>query len=182
VNERSAGKKSRRNLETRLRRIKAIFFDVDGVLTDGKIYLGQSEDMKAYSTKDGFGILVAVAAGLGVFLVTGRSSAGVTRRARGLGVKAFQNVEDKLACVRSVCKKTGLELDEVAFVGDDLNDLSVMKEVGVSVAVANAVDEIKAIASLTTSRNGGEGAAREVIERVMRSQGKWCETVREFLS
>jgi YrbI family 3-deoxy-D-manno-octulosonate 8-phosphate phosphatase len=174
--------KSRRGLDKRLKCIKAIFFDVDGVLTDGRIYLGEREEVKAYSTKDGFGILIAGAAGLEVFLVTGRSSASVTRRAGELGVKAFQNVEDKLLCVRTVCEKAGLKLDEVVFVGDDLNDLTVMREVGVSFAVANAAEDIKAIAHLTTSRDGGEGAAREVIERILRSQGKWNETVRQFLS
>jgi YrbI family 3-deoxy-D-manno-octulosonate 8-phosphate phosphatase len=172
----------RRDLDERLKRIKAIFFDVDGVLTDGRIYLGQREEAKAYSTRDGFGILIAGAAGLEVFLVTGRSSASVSRRAGELRVKAFQNVEDKLLCVRSVCKKVGFELDEAAFVGDDLNDLTVMKEVGVSFAVANAADEIKAIADLTTSKNGGEGAAREVVERILRRQGKWDETAKQFLS
>lgn len=170
-----------RDLDKKLRRVKAIFFDVDGVLTDGRIYLGQNEEAKAYSTKDGFGILIARAAGLKVFLVTGRSSASVTRRAGELGVKAFQNVEAKLLCVRMVCAKAGFELDEAAFVGDDLNDLTVMREVGVSFAVANAADEIKAIAHLTTSKNGGEGAAREVVEKILRSQGKWDETAKQFL-
>jgi YrbI family 3-deoxy-D-manno-octulosonate 8-phosphate phosphatase len=180
--ERPRTQNTQRDLDERLRRVKAIFFDVDGVLTDGRIYLGQREDVKAYSAKDGFGILMADAAGLEVFLVTGRSSASVTRRAGELGVKAFQNVEDKLSCVRTVCEKADLKLDEVVFVGDDLNDLTVMREVGVSFAVADAADEIKAVAHLTTLKNGGRGAAREVIERILRSQGKWNETVRHFLS
>ena len=182
MSERNSEGKSVVGLDEKLRRLKAIFFDVDGVLTDGKIYLGQREDVKAYSTKDGFGILVAGAAGLEVFLVTGRSSASVTRRAGELGVKAFQNVEDKLVCLRTVCAKAGFTLDDVAFVGDDLNDLNAMKEVGVSFAVADAACEITTIADFTTSKNGGEGAAREVIEMILRSQGKWEETVREFLS
>lgn len=175
------GKRSKGDLAVRLRRIKAVFFDVDGVLTDGRIYLGQTDDVKAYSTKDGFGVRIAGAAGLQVFLVTGRSSAGVTRRAGELGVKVFQNVEDKLSCVKRICRRIGLELDQVAFAGDDLNDLKVMREVGVSFAVANASHEIKAIAHRTTSKNGGEGAAREIIELILRSQKKWERTVREFL-
>jgi 3-deoxy-D-manno-octulosonate 8-phosphate phosphatase (KDO 8-P phosphatase) len=174
--------KLKRDLDQRLQGVKAIFFDVDGVLTDGRIYLGQKEEAKAYSTKDGFGILMAGAAGLEVFLVTGRSSASVRRRAGELGVKAFQSIGDKLLCVRTVCEKAGLKLTEAAFVGDDLNDLAVMREIGVSFAVANAADEIKAIAHLTTSKNGGEGAAREVVERILRSQGKWDETAKQFLS
>ena len=173
--------KLKRDLNEKLERVKAIFFDVDGVLTDGRIYLGQREEAKAYSTKDGFGILIAREAGLKVFLVTGRSSASVTRRAGELGVKAFQNVEDKLLCVGRLCEKAGFKLREAAFVGDDLNDLAVMRKVGVSFAVANAADEIKAIAHLTTSKNGGEGAAREVVEKILRSQGKWDETAKQFL-
>ncbi|MCX5800527.1 MAG: HAD hydrolase family protein [Candidatus Eisenbacteria bacterium] len=181
MSEGNSEKRLEAGLDGRMRRIKAVFFDVDGVLTDGKIYLGRREDAKAYSTKDGFGILVAGTAGLEVSLVTGRSSASVTRRAGELGIKAFQNVEDKLACVRTICERTGLGLDEVGFAGDDLNDLKVMKEVGVAFAVANAADEIKAVAHLTISKNGGEGAAREVIERILRSQGKWDEAVRKFV-
>lgn len=166
---------------SRLKRVKAIFFDVDGVLTDGRIYLGNGEELKAYSTKDGFGIRVAVAAGIGVFLVTGRSSIGVARRASELGVEAFQNVGNKFECVKSICERMCLGLEEVAFVGDDMNDLSIMKEVGVPVAVANASDDLKAMAYVTTARSGGDGAAREFVEKVLRSQGKWDKTVRKIL-
>jgi len=173
---------SKGHLAAKLRRIKAIFFDVDGVLTDGRIYLGQTDDIKAYSTKDGFGIRVGQAAGLRVFLVTGRSSASVRRRAGELGVKVSQNVGDKLGCVRRICSGAGLELDRVAFAGDDLNDLKVLKAVGVAFAVANAADEVKAIAHYTTLRNGGDGAAREIIELILRSQQKWDKTVKEFLA
>jgi len=181
VRKLESGKRPKADLTAKLRRIKAIFFDVDGVLTDGRIYLGQTDDVKAYSTKDGFGVRVAEAAGLRVFLVTGRSSASVTRRAGELGVEVFQNVGDKLGCVRRICGRIGLELDRVAFTGDDLNDLKVMREVGVSFAVANASDEIRAIAHYTTSRSGGDGAVREIIELILRSQQKWEKTVKAFL-
>ena len=173
--------KSKASLDSRIRGIRAIFFDVDGVLTDGTLYLGSGEEFKAYSTKDGFGIRVAIAAGLGVFLVTGRSSVGVKRRASELGVEAFQNVRNKLDCVKKICRKISVGLEEAAFVGDDLNDMPVMKEVGLAVAVANASDDLKRVAHLVTSRSGGHGAGRELIEKVLRRQGKWYETVEKFV-
>lgn len=166
----------------RLAGVRAIFFDVDGVLTDGKIYLGRDEEIKAYSARDGLAVVMAREAGIEVVLVTGRSSAAVTRRAGELGVGVFQNVKDKLSCVKSICEEKGFDLAEIAFVGDDLPDISVMKEVGVSCAVADAASEVKDVAHLTTTCRGGEGAAREIIEKILRSQGKWQESVRRFLS
>jgi len=169
-------------LEARLRCIRAVFFDVDGVLTDGRIYLGRDEEIKAYSGRDGLAVVMAREAGIEVFLVTGRSSDSVTRRASELGVTAFQDVQDKLACVTSICQERGFRLAEVAFVGDDLPDLSVMREVGISCAVADGAAEVREAAHYTTSCRGGDGVAREVIEKILRSQGKWQESVRRFLS
>ncbi|UCF79816.1 MAG: HAD hydrolase family protein [Candidatus Eiseniibacteriota bacterium] len=168
-------------MTARLTRIRAVFFDVDGVLTDGKIYLGREEEMKAFSARDGLAVRMACEAGIDVFLVTGRTSTAVARRADELGVRVFQGVRDKLSCVRSVCEKRGYGLAEAAFVGDDLPDVSAMREVGVAWAVADGVAEVKDVAHLTTASRGGEGVAREVIEKIMRSQGKWQESVKQFL-
>jgi YrbI family 3-deoxy-D-manno-octulosonate 8-phosphate phosphatase len=168
-------------LENRLKDIRAVFLDVDGVLTDGRIFLGQNEELKAYSGRDGLAVMMARRAGIQVFLVTGRSSASVTRRAEELGVTAFQDVGDKLECVKSICRERGWSLVEALFMGDDLPDLSVMKEVGVSCTVADGAAEVRDMAHFTTTSRGGEGAAREVIERILRSQGKWHESVRRLM-
>lgn len=179
--EKQTGSDAERELDARLKRLKAVFFDVDGVLTDGRIYLGGDEEIKAYSGRDGLAVVMAREAGIEVFLVTGRSSDSVTRRARELGVTAFQDVQDKLACVTSICEERGFLLAEVAFVGDDLPDLSVMRKVGISCAAADGAAEVREVASFTTSCKGGEGVAREVIEKILRSQGKWQESVRRSL-
>ncbi|MFH0778271.1 MAG: HAD-IIIA family hydrolase [Candidatus Eisenbacteria bacterium] len=169
-------------LREKLARVRAVFFDVDGVLTDGRIYLGAEEIFKAFSARDGMAIRVAEQAGLRVFLVTARGSQAVTRRAEELGVTALQDVKDKLFCIKSMCEEAALSLDEVAFVGDDLHDLGAMKAVGVSFAVSDACSEARSHADAVLESRGGERAAREVIERILRSQGKWEKLVSQFLS
>jgi 3-deoxy-D-manno-octulosonate 8-phosphate phosphatase (KDO 8-P phosphatase) len=175
-----SGKSAGDDLDGRFKGVRAVFFDVDGVLTDGKIYLGQDEELKAYSGRDGLAVVMAREAGIEVFLVTGRSSASVTRRARELGVTAFQEVRDKLECVKSICEEKGWSLKEALFMGDDLPDVSVMREVGVSCTVADGAAEVREVAHFTTESRGGYGAAREVIEKILRSQGKWQESVKRL--
>ncbi len=182
MSESSSNKRAGEDLENRLRGLKAVFFDVDGVLTDGRIYLGRGEELKAYSGRDGLAVMMAREAGIEIFLVTGRSSASVARRAEELGITAFQNVGDKLECVRTICRERGWSLGQAMFMGDDLPDLSVMREVGVSCTVADGAAEVRDAAHFTTARRGGEGAAREVIEKILRSQGKWTESVKRFMS
>jgi 3-deoxy-D-manno-octulosonate 8-phosphate phosphatase (KDO 8-P phosphatase) len=155
--------------------IRLLVLDVDGVLTDGTIVYGQNEtELKAFHTHDGLGIRLALKSGLKVGLVTGRSSAALERRAAELGIEPLvQGVTDKFAAVKRMAGELSLPLAEVAFVGDDLIDLPAMLRVGLSIAVGDAVAEVKTAAQLVTVREGGRGAVREAIEFILRARDAW---------
>ncbi len=161
-----------------LRKIRMLFLDVDGVLTDGRIWLGPSgEPFKVFDVKDGQGLKMLLMAGIEVVLVTGRSSEALSRRVKELGVGLHQGVEDKQALCSSIMEKKGLKREEVCGVGDDLPDMGIFSVCGVKVAVADAVKEIKDQADIITSRAGGRGAVRELCELILKSQGRWEELV-----
>jgi 3-deoxy-D-manno-octulosonate 8-phosphate phosphatase (KDO 8-P phosphatase) len=171
-------------LRARLEKIKALVFDVDGVLTQGTIiYTDSGEEAKAFDVKDGLGMRVAAAGGLRVTLMTGRASSVVQRRARDLHIdEILQRVGDKAGALRTFAAHRGLDLAQIAFVGDDLNDLEAMRIVGVSIAPVDAVPEIRDIASLVTEAPGGRGCARQAVEAVLRAQGRWEQAVESYLS
>lgn len=154
-------------------RIRLFGMDVDGVLTDEGIYLGTAElEFKRFNVHDGMGITLIRKAGIVPFIITARVSAAVTRRARELGIEeVHQGVRDKLSCLKEITYRHGVELEQVAFVGDDLSDLTVLWSVGLPIAVANATDEIKQAAKFTTALSGGKGAVREACEYVLRLNG-----------
>ncbi len=158
----------------RAREVRLAIFDVDGVLTDGTIYIGaQGEAFKAFNIQDGHGVKMLQAAGIATAIISGRSSEAVTRRAQELGIEhVVQGSPDKVASLEALLAKVGLEPRQCAFVGDDLPDLAVMKRCGYAVAVANAVDAVKEAAHYVTRSHGGRGAVREVCELLLRSQGK----------
>ncbi len=158
--------------------------DVDGVLTDGRIYLqslpdGSAAEMKVFSAYDGAGLKMARAVGLRTGLITGRDSAAVARRAQEVGMDfMLQDRTEKLSAYEEILRQAGLRDAEVAYVGDDLPDLPVLARVGLAVAVANAAPEVKRAAHYVTARSGGEGAVREVMELLLKVQGKWAEAIR----
>jgi len=158
-----------------LKNIKVLAFDVDGVLTDGKIIIdGNGVETKAFDVQDGFGIVFAQKAGLKTVLISARASDAVRYRAEELKIdQAFIGVYPKTSAYEQMLKDFKVSDSEVCFVADDLADLVVLKRVGFAVAVANAVPEVKQAAHYVTSAKGGEGAAREVIEMVLKAQGKW---------
>ncbi len=145
-------------------RIRLACFDVDGVLTDGRLWYGaDGESLKAFHVHDGLGLRMLIEAGIEVAIVTARRSAAVTARMADLGLeRVYQGVADKLACVTSLAAELNCELEEVAFTGDDQPDADAMCAVGLAIAVANARPEIQAIAQYCTSAAGGDGAVREV--------------------
>jgi 3-deoxy-D-manno-octulosonate 8-phosphate phosphatase (KDO 8-P phosphatase) len=153
--------------------------DVDGVLTDGHVYLqsfpgGEALELKAFHSHDGAGLKLARLAGIRTGVITGRDSAAMTRRAKENGIEfVYQGREEKLAPYEEILRLAGIADAEVAFIADDLPDLPVLRRVGLAVAVANAVPEIKTLAHLVTERPGGQGAVREVIEFILKAQGKW---------
>lgn len=142
--------------------------DVDGTLTDGKIYVGNSgEIFKAFSVKDGYGIKLLKKNSIIPAIITGRTSDIVETRARELGInEIYQGIQDKVTVFESLKQKYSLINEEVAFVGDDLNDLELMKKVGLKLTVNNAAKELIEIVDYKSSLNGGDGAVRDIIDKL----------------
>jgi 3-deoxy-D-manno-octulosonate 8-phosphate phosphatase (KDO 8-P phosphatase) len=168
-------------ITARAKKIRVLLMDVDGVLTDGRIWLlsrrdGTASEIKGFSAYDGAGLKLARAAGLRTGLITGRESAAVAQRARECEMEfTYQGRATKLAAYREILAATGASDLEVAYVGDDLPDLPLLERAGLAVAVANAAPEVKRAAHYVTSRPGGEGAVREVIELIVKAQRKWAD-------
>jgi len=162
------------DVQARARAVRLAIFDIDGVMTDGTLYIGaQGEVYKAFNILDGHGVKMLQAAGVATAILSGRSSDAVVRRASELSiVHVVQGAADKLAAFDALSARLGVQPAECAFVGDDLPDLPVMKNCGFAVAVANAVDEVKACAHYVTRASGGRGAVREFCELVLRAQGQ----------
>jgi len=171
-------------INTRARRIKLLAMDVDGVLTDGHIILGnQGEELKAFHVHDGLGINLAHKAGLYTAIITGRESEIVRRRGAELKIRDIhQKVADKARCIKALLAKYALMPDEVAFIGDDLNDVPLFLQVGLAAAVANAAPEAKQFAHVVTRARGGDGAVRELIALILKAQGKWERIVEEYVN
>jgi len=170
-------------MKKRARKIRLLLMDVDGVLTDGRIYLqslpdGTATEMKVFSARDGAGLKLARLTGLRTGLITGRDSAATAKRAREVGMEfVYQNRAEKLSAYEEILRQANLRDVEVAYVADDLPDLPVLGRVGLAVAVANAADEVKKAAHYVTAKAGGEGAVREVVELVLKAQGKWAQAI-----
>jgi 3-deoxy-D-manno-octulosonate 8-phosphate phosphatase (KDO 8-P phosphatase) len=171
------------SIERRASRIKLLLMDCDGVLTDGRLWLtADGEEQKAFHTHDGLGLSLLHRAGLKSGVISGRNSAALSRRAAELGVEFVRQGDyEKIAAFEDVVRLAGVDEDEVAFVGDDLTDIPIMRRVELAVAVADAVDETRAVAHYVTRARGGRGAVREVIEMILRSQGRWNDLVDHYL-
>lgn len=149
--------------------------DVDGVLTDGRIYLGKDKEIfKVFYAQDGLAMLRAEQVGLMLAFITGRDSQIVVRRGQELNVREIHlGIEDKLACMKAIWGRTGIMPYETAFIGDDLNDLPLMQAVGLACTVSEGVQEVKEMAHIVAKQPAGRGAVREIIEFILRNQGKW---------
>lgn len=158
----------------RIRKIKMLLLDVDGVMTDGGIFLGpDSIELKRFHVQDGVGIALAKAAGLLVGIITGRDSEAVRRRAKELGIdEVQQGIFRKEESYEMILKKYSLRDEEVAYMGDDLLDIPILKRVGYSICVANGVEEAKRVSRYITKKRGGEGAVREAVEMLLAGMGK----------
>lgn len=169
-------------------RIKLVCFDVDGVLTDGGIYLGDAGgtriELKRYDIQDGLGIKMLQQAGLLTAIITGRVSESVALRAKELAVDELVQDDQarKVPALRAMLAKRGLDWSECAFVGDDLPDLGVMRLVGLPIAVGNATAEARRAATLTLTRHGGAGAVREFCELLLRARGEWDTQVEAYVA
>ncbi len=164
------------------KKIKLLLLDVDGVLTDGRIiYDSRGRDLKFFDVHDGLGVYLLKKAGIPTILITAKGSRAIKPRAKDMKVDAvFANISPKSAVLEGVLKKYKVGLEEVCFIGDDLVDLCMIKRVGLPVAVNNACEEIKKSAVYITAKRGGRGAVREVIEMILKAQGKWEDLVNTY--
>ncbi len=155
-------------------RIRMILADVDGTLTDGSLTHGRRREIKGYNTKDGLGVLIAQLAGLKIGIITGKTSKGLGSRASRLRIdEVRQGVIDKLPVFREILAAHGLRAEEVAYIGDDLNDLGVLEAAGFSAAPADAVPIIRRRVHMVCRRDGGKGAFRELVDFIIGAQKKW---------
>lgn len=163
--------------------LKLLVLDVDGVLTDGKLYLSDSgEEIKAFNTLDGHGLKMLKASGVDVAIITGRKSRLVEIRAGNLGIAhVYQGVEDKLSAFRELIGKLGLQPQQAAFMGDDLVDLPAMRRAGLALTVPAAPALVKQNAHYVSERSGGDGAVREVCELIMQAHGTFDAQVAPYL-
>jgi 3-deoxy-D-manno-octulosonate 8-phosphate phosphatase (KDO 8-P phosphatase) len=166
--------------EQKLRKIKLFLLDVDGVLTDGSIvYDDQGGEIKVFDVKDGLGIRLLMKTGVQVGVVTGRSSRALRHRCENLGIPfVYDGVGDKAALLDDLIEKTGIGPEEIAFMGDDLPDLPIMRKVGLSIAVADAHELVIEKADMVTRAKGGAGAVREACEDIIKARGKFEDLVR----
>lgn len=170
------------HLIEKLKRIRLLALDADGVLTDGRIvYTHQGEEIKAFNVKDGLGIRLLIKAGIRVCVITGRQSPALRHRCDNLGIEyLYDGILDKTAILPALEKESGVLAREMAFMGDDLPDLPLMRRIGFSVSVADASPEVLQIADWVTSAKGGAGAIREFCELMLKAKGLWESVLKHF--
>jgi 3-deoxy-D-manno-octulosonate 8-phosphate phosphatase (KDO 8-P phosphatase) len=167
-------------LHTRLKSIKLFLCDVDGVLTDGSIFIGGNREIKQYNIHDGLGLVLLRRAGIRIGWVSSRPSPATTLRANELKITFLVQIKDRLSkaeAIEKILSQEKLVWDDVCYVGDDIVDLGPLTKAAVGVAVANATAEAKAAADWVTRAAGGHGAVREVVEMILKAQGKWDSIV-----
>ncbi len=165
----------------KLRDIKIIILDVDGVMTDGSIWLGAHEELKRFHVRDGAGIKYLLRSGINVAFVTGRTSEAVARRARELGIsECLQGCHQKLPVFQELLQRLAIPPSEAACMGDDLMDIPLMRHCGVAIAPADAVPEARNQAHIVTTAGGGHGAVREAAEIILKARGDWDGIVERY--
>jgi len=164
-----------KKLKNKIKKVRFLLLDVDGVLTDGRIIYDSKElDSKCYDVHDGLGVHLLGRMGIKTILITAKGSRSIKPRARDMCVEAvYQGILPKIEAYESICRKYRLRDEDICFVGDDLVDLGILRRAGFPVATRNARDEIKRAALYVTKQNGGRGAVREVAELILKSKGLW---------
>ncbi len=164
--------------------IQLVIFDVDGVMTDGRLYYGDNgEEYKSFHSLDGHGLKMLQQTGIELAIITGRTSQLVTHRARNLGIKlVYQGVSDKKQAYQDLLQQVGLSAEKTAFMGDDIVDLPAMLRCGLAITVPDAVPEVRERAHFITGRSGGMGAVRDACEFIMRAQGTFETLLAHYLS
>lgn len=169
-------------MNDKLAKIKLLAMDVDGTLTEGEMIVLDGQQVKVFNVYDGLGINLSLNYGLKIAWVTGNTSKAVTDRAATLRVTdVYQGQRFKTEALDDLASRYGLDMSEIAYIGDDLNDVPAFERAGVAIAVANASEDVKARADMVTERGGGHGAVREVIEAIFKARGEWDAAVKAFL-
>jgi 3-deoxy-D-manno-octulosonate 8-phosphate phosphatase (KDO 8-P phosphatase) len=164
-----------------LKRVKLFLCDVDGVLTDAGVFMGQGEETKRFNIRDGFGLRLLQRQGIKVGWISHRPSAATSRRAEDLKVDFLhQEPGSKVEAVEAILKHNGIPWEEVCYMGDDIVDLGVLKRAGLAVTVGQGIAEAKALAHFVTKAAAGHGAVREVAEMILKAQDKWAPLVAEY--
>jgi len=168
----------------RARRIKLVAFDVDGVMTDGTLFLADDgQEYKGFNSLDGHGLKMLKDTGVRLAIITGRSSRVVEHRAKNLGIDiVYQGAHDKLAVYEALCRELGLACEATAYMGDDVVDLPVMRRAGLAITVPAAPELVKAHSHYTTTREAGRGAVREACEFILEAQGKLADAYAPYLA
>jgi len=169
-------------IRKKAKKIKLLLLDVDGVLTDGGIVMNdRGEEVKQFDVRDGHGIRLLLRAGVQIGLITGRTSKVVGHRARDLGIRIlYQKAYDKLDIYRKIKRKSGLKDQQIAYVGDDIVDLPILRKVGLAMTVRDCWAELKREVDYVAAGKGGRGAVREIIELLLKAQGKWQGVTRRY--
>lgn len=170
------------SLLKKLKNIKLLILDVDGILTSGEIVVDErGKETKVFNVQDGFGVVLLRRAGFKTAILSARSAPCVTYRAKDLGfTKVVQNAQPKIKAYKKLIKQLKVKDSEVCFLGDDLPDLEVLKKVGLSVSVPNGRIEVKRQVDYVTKHEGGKGAVREIVEMILIAQGKWADILKKY--
>lgn len=171
------------DITEKAKKIKLVIFDVDGVLTDGSLFIGDDgQEYKAFNSRDGHGLKMLQHHGVAVAIITGRTSEVVKHRVKDLGIEhVYQGQLDKMVAFDHLIEKLNIDTDNIAYVGDDVVDLPVMVKVGLAIAVQDAHAAVKNHSHWITPSNGGRGAARDICEMIMQAQGTWEAELASYL-
>ena len=168
-------------IKERAERIKLLLLDVDGVLTDGRIVVGNyGDEIKNFNVNDGLGIVLLKKAGLKCAIITARSSRIVRMRAKQIQIDKVYENHYKIKSLNNIKKRFKVKEEEICFVGDDIIDIPILKRIGLAIAVPNAIPEVKKFAQYITEKQGGFGAVREVCEMILKFQGKWEKVTKKY--
>ena len=169
------------DLTTRWRRVRLLLCDVDGVMTDGSVFITEAGEFKQFSIQDGLGLVLLQKCGIKTGWISARPSPITTRRAEELKINYLsQKRASKVIAAEKILAEAALTWDEVCYVGDDVVDMCLLRRAGVAVAVANAIPEVKLMAHYITKTRGGHGAVREVVTMILKAQRKWSELLQQF--
>jgi len=170
------------DVQVRAKKIKLLLLDVDGVLTDGSVILGNyGDELKRFDIRDGLGVVLVKRAKLKCAIITAKSSRVVKIRAKQLGIDKVYGNHYKIKSLKSIKKRFSVKDEEICFLGDDLIDVSILKRVGLAVSVPEARQEAKNVSHYVTAASGGRGAVREICELILKAQGKWHDVTKRYL-